>query len=423
MTPTQNLAARTAVSVLFSLSTVVATSIRKLFVLPRRTFDRLVTGAFIVSRWGLWLAIFVVAHLDAHGDVTNYFDEGTYVLAGKLPYRDFLCSYAPLHAWLDASLMRVWYTPKVIIVFALFAECFLIPLWLRIARDFFSEAEVRMGALLYLTSALSVQFVTVDGQDNVVVALLFAVSLWMILRNRFVASGAAIGTGIAVFKFLPLLYLPAYLRALKKPWHWVAGIALPIALVYGGATAKGMNILAPVIRENFRSANCVAYLVEALLGVELPNFVWNALLLAGLLLVLGITYAAMKDAPQPARMRILTLALAAVTLVILSLPKKSWPPYFMLALFPICLLIAPLGRAWIAFFAAFQILCVAIPSVWADIFNVADALPMHALLVAHNGVAILFYLGQVLLVAGYFIMLWIVLQQIRNWRTYRLSTP
>ncbi len=418
MSPNQNLAARTAVSVLFSLLAVVAVQMRKLLLISRQSFDRLAIASFLVSRWGLYLAIFVVAHIAPHGDVSIYVEEATAVLHGQLPYRDFLSSYAPLHCFLDAGLMRLWFTPKVIIVFAIFAECFLVPLWLRMAREFFVERDVRIGTLLYLTSALSVQFVTVDGQDNVAVALLFGLCLFLILRSRLVASGFAIGAGISIFKFLPLLYLPMFLRVVKSPFKWIAGIAIPVAIVYGAALAQHLNILMPLSRESYRTANCIPYLVEALFGITVSSAVWNGLLLLVLGVVLVVTLQAMQAAPQTARMRILTLGIAAVTLVILSIPKKSWPPYFLLALFPVCLLIAPLSRGKIALFAAFQVLCVAIPSVWADVFDLDDALPLHALLLAHKPVAILFYLGQTLLVAGYLVMLWEALKQIRGWRTY-----
>lgn len=423
MTPHQSLVARTTLSALCSITTLVAISLPRLRTLADRTFDRLVTWSFVASRSLLWIGIFLILHLTPRGDVTGYFEEASQVLAGKVPERDFLISYAPLHPYLDAALLRLWNDPRILILFALLAECFLLPLWLRVGRGFFREHDLRAAALLYLTSGLSVQFVTVDGQDNVVVALLFAFAVFLLARSRAFSSGVAIGGAISVFKFLPLLYMPLFWRATPRWLRWLIGSAVPIAVVYGVSAAQHLDLAAPFRRESYRAAECFPFLVESVFGVSFSDNVWNAVLLATLLLVLATAWFSMQRAPIVARQRILTLGLAAVTLVLLSLPKKSWPPYFLLALFPVCLAVGSLGRAKIALFAAFQVLSVAMPSVWADVFARADAGPMHLLLLAHRSSAILFFVGEALLISGYFWLLAEALRQMLASRSYAPASP
>ena len=422
MSPAKNLAARTVLSIFFSLLTVVSIRIAKLFTLPRKTFDRSLMAAFLVSRWGLYVLIFLVAKIYPHGDVDGYFDETQTIFAGGLPYRDLATSYAPLHPYLDWALLHIWYTPKMLILFAIVAESLLIPLWLKLARNFFTERDVRTAALLYLTSALSVQFVTVDGHDNVAVALLFALAIFLILRSRMVASGFMLGTAVAVFKFLPLLYLPAFFHTLKSPFRWLLGVAVPVAIVYGVAVAHHLDVLMPLAREGYRTAHTLPFLVETLLGHLFPSGLWTAVVLLGLAALLLVIFQAMKDAPQQARLRLLTLAIAAVTILLLFIPKKSWPPYFMLSLFPVSLMLAPLARWKITLFAAFQCLCIALPSIWAEVFSQAEALPMHVLLFTRSSAAVPFFLGEIVMVAGYIALLFEALRQIRGWRDYPAVT-
>jgi len=52
-----------------------------------------------------------------------------------------------------------------------------------------------MGAILYVTSAFSLAVCTIDGQDNVILAVLLAAALLLLQRSRALLSGAAVGWG------------------------------------------------------------------------------------------------------------------------------------------------------------------------------------------------------------------------------------
>ena len=130
---------------------------------------------------------------------------------------DFVSSYAPLHPYLDAGLISAWHTPLAIVLFSVLVEMAILPVWLGAGRVFLPEGELRVAALLYLASPVSLQFVTIDGQDNVVIAVLLALSLLLVLRSRAFAAGLSFGASVAAIKFLPLLYAPAFLLLCAAP--------------------------------------------------------------------------------------------------------------------------------------------------------------------------------------------------------------
>lgn len=168
MTGSQSLIARTSLSVMIGVVSIAVCSFRRLFSLPSQSFDRVLNVAFVLSRFGLYLVVFFILRINPRGDVVGfYWPEANSALDHLIPYRDFYSPYAPLHSYLDALAISIWNSRLAIILLAICVETLLLPLWLRIGRTFLTEHEMRLGALLYLTSAISVQFVTINGRHTV----------------------------------------------------------------------------------------------------------------------------------------------------------------------------------------------------------------------------------------------------------------
>lgn len=418
MTGQQSLIARIALSV--SIGGVSAITCFASFPqnLPRRSFDRLVNTAFIASRLVIFASIFLVFRIAPRGDIPAfYWFESRSVLHHLLPYRDFPSSYAPLHPYFDALVIQIWYSPLAIILFAIFIEAFILPLWLRVGRTFLTEQEVRLSSLLYLTSAMSVQFVTIDGQDNVLIAVLLVLALFLFLRSRIFASGAAIGLGVAAVKFLPLLYVPAFLASVPRRLRWAAGALTVILIVYGAAAAIPIPIFFPLLFEgSMRSAGNIPYIFEGITGLMVPSIVWDLLVLVVCLLIVLLVVSKSRGANTPLRLRILTFGIAALTLALILLSKKSWPPYLMMSLFPIGLLMRREQKSSIIGFAVFQVFAVGCFSYWSTVLGQCDSREFHLGLAAYQPS---FYslLGlQLALVAGYGWLLKLSLGRIRDTR-------
>ena len=413
MTGNQALIARSTLSVVAGVIGIAAISSTRLRTLPRRSFDRLLLIAFIVSRLATYLGVFFLLRLQPRGDIPAfYWDDASSVLHGLLPYGDFLTSYAPLHPYLDAIAITLWHTPLSIILLAISVEFLLLPIWLRAARSFFSEHELRSAALLYLTSTISLQFVAIDGQDNVIIATLFALAVLLLHKNRVLTSGTAVGLSVVFIKFRPLLYAPLFFSSVTRRWRWAAGLALPVGLVYGAFAAKHLAILSPLTQEgSLRSANNLPYVFEAVVGIALPSRIWDLLTLAVLGTILALVAKAMQYANLTLRLRILTFGMAAFTLGLLLFSKKSWPPYLMLALFPICLLIPPASRLKTIAFALFGVIAVVSPSYWATVLAQFSAQEFHHGLLTHQPICLFFLAQQMLLILGY---LWLLTEALRQ---------
>jgi hypothetical protein len=417
MTGSQTLLARTALGVAAAMASVLFTKVRRVQAWPRARFDRTLLALFAASRVGLFAVLFLWAGVAPRGDVPAYYlAQALQVLAHRVPYRDFPSSYAPLHPYLDAALLLLWQTPLALMLFAVLAEVLLLPVWLRVGRAVVPEAEVRTAALLYLASPISLQFVAVDGQDNVVIALLLGVTLLLLLRGRIVLAGATTGLSIAAVKFLPLLYVPAFFLGLRNRWRWAVGAAAVVAVVYAGFAMRQAPILQPLAAEgNLRTAGNLPYLVEAISGFTLPGRVWDLLLLLVLGAILWGLAAAVREAPLCLRMGCICFGMSSLTLAVLLLSKKSWPPYLILSLFPICLVAAEeVERTLrVAVFAVFSMVAVIEHSVWASGLSQISAQGLHAARGAHGALAGLFLLLEAVLIAGY---AWLLVESLRRLR-------
>jgi hypothetical protein len=88
---------------------------------------------------------------------------------------------------------------------------------------------------------------------------------------------------------------------------------------------------------------------------------------------------------------------------LLIFSKKSWPPYLVLTLFPLCLLMGQ-GRRLrlrLACFAVFNAVAVTSHSIWATVFGQFLAPAFHQSLAEHRPAAFLFLAAQIALIAGY----------------------
>ena len=428
MTATHTLAARAALGGVAAAFSFAFGCTRRFDRWSRRRFDVLAFSALLASRLSLYLLIFVGLRIPPRGDIPIFYrPEALAVLAGKLPYRDFPSSYAPLHPFLGAAALWVWNSPLALVLFALLVEAVAFPLFLRVARCGFSEGRVRLAALLYLASPVSLQFVTIDGQDNVLIALLLAVAMLLLYRNRPVLSGASLGLAIVLVKFLPLLFAPVLLMACRQRWRWLAGFGGVLALGYLPFAALHLPLLYPLQAEGqARTASDLPFLLEAILGLSLPGRAADAVLLLVLLGVLLIVGFALRGAAAERRLSITMAGCVAMTLALLLLSKKSWPPYLMLVLFPTCLTMVPGGsfsRWRLLAFAGFSWVAILAHSVWATEFLQIEGPALHGYLAAGEVRSLGFLLLQLALIGGYLWLLLIALRRIGVPLFFRRSNP
>lgn len=414
MTGIQSLEARTALGCAVAAASYILASSRRIHQPTQKSFDRGVTLAFIASRLGLFIFIFFVLHIAVRGDIpTFYVIPARDALQHKLPYIDYSTSYAPLHATLDGGLLLLWNSPLVIILFSILVECFLLPIWLRASRLFLSEETVRIAAVLYLASAMSVQFVTIDGQDNAILEVLLGLALLLLARFRAVLSGAVLAAGAAVIKFLPLLFAPAFFLASARRFRWLLGFVVVLVVGYGYFVLRHVPILFPFkLEHNSRTASDLPYVLEAIINRTPPNITEDLAFGFALLIILALlARIGLRRPTREASLRAITFGCVALDLALLFFSRKSWPDYIVLTLFPIGLLFGQGGhrRLRLALFAFFNVIAVTTHSMWATVFNQFLAGPLHHALMQRQPAAWVFLFSQILLIAGY---AWLLVESI-----------
>jgi hypothetical protein len=420
MTGLQSLAARTALGAVAAAATLALPACRRFYLGAATTFDRALLIAFAAGRLLLFALVFLVLRIAPRGDVIGYYvTEARAWLAGQRPYIDFNSSYAPLHPYMDAGLLLLHNSPLTLVLFAILAECLTLWLWLRVARTAWPDPIVRTAALLYFASPLSLQFVTIDGQDNVLIAMLLGLAILFTLRLRPVISGLLLALSICALKFLPLIYVPAFWLTMKRRWLFTLGCFIGVVPLYATFGLRHYRIAAPLLEGKLKSAGGVPFVMETLTGVSWYR-PWDLLLICTLGCVVALvaqsvwrrrsTLAAVSvDTP------LLVAALAATTLVLLLMAKKTWPPYIMMVLFPICLLVALHPTPWRrAALAAFSLVAVVEHSLFDTVMGEINAFNLSRLLAAHNALAWVFLAVEFLLLAGYAWLLSLAVSSIRR---------
>ena len=421
MTPTQSFAGRATLALIAAAVSIALPAARRFFTGPAERFNRNVLGAFALTRFGLFALIFLVLRIPPRGDIPSYYlPEAESVLAGHLPYRDLPSSYAPLHPYLDAVAVSLWHSPLALTALAPLAEGLLVCIWPRATPAFASEPARRTAALLYLASPLSLQFVTIDGQDNILIALALGLCLLLLsarptTRARPLLSGAVLGLSIAAVKFLPLLWLPPFFVSLRTRWRWLLGLMAALLLGYGFFALKHLDLLSPLKAEgSLVSASNLPYLLTLLSGHAFSLRSFDLLLLLALAAAFLWLATLARQATPERRLHLIAWSVPFVTLLLILLSKKSWPNYLLLILFSLCLLPSLRRPSHRVGFAFLQFLGCTAHSYWATFFLLGAAVPLHARLMTADPRTLLLAITQAALILGYFWLLLLTARELRR---------
>lgn len=399
MTGMQTLEARAALGVVALAATLAVSRSSTLSHLPERRFDRVYLLLFAGVRLFLFALIFLVLRLPVRGDVVGYYvPELLERLHGGVPYRDFGSSYAPLASYGNAALYRLHASPLTLVLFAILVENVAAAVWLRVLRLCVSNRTAQLAALLCLVNPVSLQFVTVDGQNNVLISLFLALAVLALRKESAARSGGWLAVAISTVKFLPLLCVPSFVAyAGRDRRRWLAAFGATLLVVYGFFQ---FVLHAPVLsafgREGgIKSASGLPYVVEAVTGHDFGLRLWDGLmlaLLAGLVLrtlllvrrwqMLGLD----SSSAAGAQLRAVMASATGLLVTLMAFSKKTWPTYTEIVLFPLALAVATRvsarrTRAAVVWFGVFSVLAVTAQSVWASVLNQAPALLLHAELV------------------------------------------
>ena len=394
------------VAVACGLVMVLAVRLRRPQELSRRHFDLLAMVLTGASRIGLFMTVFVVLGEDTQSDVNKYFDEGIRVLAGQMVYRDFESSYSPLFPYLAAGVLAIWSSAKALVAASIIIELISIPLWLAVARRWFSERVTRTATLLYILSPIPLLNVALNGQNQVWQALLLAIALLLLAKRDF-TSGFAFGLTIAAVKALGLLFAPVLWLFARGRMVWLVGFVLLPAWVYAILIIGGVDVLVPIRVQGMHVTSGNLFYLLSVTGLDLELLAMKSASTAALFVALMAVFLIAWGRGVRARPRNVVFLTALVLLTMLLVSKKAYTSYLVLAFFPICLSIAarPPSLPFLMFFALIGIVGALEPSLWfrwmekhsLEILWLAD-LPEDV----SRGKAVAFLLCDLILLVGYF---------------------
>src|SRR5262249_23130104 len=130
-----------------------------------------------------------------------------------------------------------------------------------------SAGEGRRASIYYVTSALPLLNVAVEGQNQIWVAMFFAIAFWLMVKGRTIAASIVLSLPFVVVKLLALLGAPAFLASGERRIVRILSFAVVPLLVFGALIAGGVDVLLPLRLESAdQSSGNVPFVVGALIG-------------------------------------------------------------------------------------------------------------------------------------------------------------
>jgi uncharacterized membrane protein len=248
--------------------------------------SRLWTAGLLAAPLGVMLIVIALtpgpAYVGITSDLRVYFEYGTQLLGGAVPYRDFPLEYPPL-ALVPMTLPRlVWpfgaSDDLLIVLFALIEGCLAVAVgWLigRVAPN--RVRGIATWATLVLLAGGSIAW-RYDLWPAATVLVAFAAVGW----GRPGVAGVALGVG-TMLKLFPLVVLPILAARFVALRDW-AGLA---RLVGGAAVVVGIVMGVSFVAAGSDSLHWIAYEIDR--GLQLESTGSGVLLL--LHVVAGQPYA------------------------------------------------------------------------------------------------------------------------------------
>jgi len=288
--------------------------------LPTGSYRRLALSYFLITRVGLFLAIFVIIGHPAGCDKHYWSLHGTSALDGLLPYIDYPSEYGPLFCYLLAPAF-LWLNDILapVVVFIFFD--FLTFLFLhRVTGDWDADRRI---ASIYLLTPISWFVVVRYGQDESIAAFFLVLLMVLARRGRDSSVSVAAGIGAAATKvlFIPLalpilLARPRRFRVLLIAGAVLGAFYLPFAI-------RGGNIIEWLPPGGYHGGISLWAFSPSVL-VDLG---WRATLGSALLIISALVLVTVKGRT----MGVVNSVLLVFSALMLASPK-AWPWYALLAL-------------------------------------------------------------------------------------------
>jgi hypothetical protein len=356
-----------------------------------------VVALFGLYRLAICLLAFVILGLKIPGDPV-----GPYATFARSILRPTAVHASPYSPGFDFLLAGLWwgFGSSLSFVFAMtLFELAAFALFWSATGERKDEAAVLSLAVLWLVNPLSLFFVTLGGQDEALVLLVWCAVAWAVLRDRVALGGIFTGFGLAITKILTVF---AGLPLLVRPSRKTAIAAGLCVLVVAILTAGSEWLRVPVMGFLYESRLVTPGNIWALPGIlwgtgELTSQPWqlgvSAVAIAG-------SIALVNARPIEDDWQQMLRITGVVGSVFLFVTPKAWTQYAVMFLPGILFLILSMPRrprGWMVY--VFLPVCSIEPSVW---FHLLEG----GVLSASGWARLIMFVSDLVVLFGYLALIW-----------------
>lgn len=365
----------------------------------------LITG-WIIFRLFPFIAVYIIANIAPTSDVLGFWDEGSKASMGQVVYRDFWSPYSPLYAYFLGIWLKLWYSPKMIVLTMAVMDG--VALWVswHFFRPFQSRGSFLFKALIYYVLPGSLVLCIVGAQEDVWMWL-FVVLAYLVrertVRVEWYAVILAIGLLMTKAIFV-LILVPLFLIEKQKIRFLIPMIIIGIISLGILYPLVGLEFMQPMDEAKVLRAPNILSIINPWFfdGIGVGEKFWNWV---GLVTSVGLaTLAAFRL--QHADFRImLSRVWVVLYATMMVIQQSAYSNYIFLFLIPLVFYVIDWSnRKQILLLLIFNILCVVHPSYWWRLGMPRYLRPSD---ITASGDSIIDYLIQVsiIILTGYFVWL------------------
>jgi hypothetical protein len=360
--------AKTAISIAALLVTAALLFKRESLTewLEKKSANAVLAVAWVILRLLPFIAVYLIANMEPTSDVNGFWDEGSKASRGQVVYRDFWSPYSPLYAYFLGLWLKLWYSPKMIVLTMAAMDGIALVISYRFFRPFQSRGTFLFRSLIYLILPGSLVLCIIGAQEDVWMWL-FVTLAYLVrertLRVEWFASILAIGLLMTKAIFV-LIMVPLFLLEKQK-----VRFVIPIALI----GILSLVILYPLVGLEFmqpldEAKTLRAPNIQSVLNPWFYNSIgvgekfWNWI---GLAISVGLACLAawrLRHADFRVMLSKVWIVLYATMMIV---QQSAYSNYIFLFLLPLVFYVIDWkNKTQITILFVFNLLCVVHPSYW-----------------------------------------------------------
>jgi hypothetical protein len=360
--------AKTAISLIALLATAALLFKKRALTswLEKPTPASVLTAAWVILRLLPFIAVYLIANMEPTSDVNGFWDEASKASMGQVVYRDFWSPYSPLYANFLGIWLKLWYSPKMIVLTMAVMDGLALLASYHFFRPFQSQGTFLFRSLLYLLLPGSLVLCVIGAQEDVWMWL-FVILAYLVrertLRVEWYAVILAIGLlmtkAIFVLILVPLFILEKQKIRFLVPMAIIGIISL--AILY---PLVGFEFLQPLDEaKTLRAPNIPSILNPWFFNsIGVGEKFWNWI---GLVASVGLACLAawrLRNADFRVMLSKVWIVLYATMMIV---QQSAYSNYIFLFLIPLVFYVIDWNnKTQVALLFIFNLLCVVHPSYW-----------------------------------------------------------